>query len=76
SVDNLFANGPSAALTGPIARGDAETVAAHMEALDKAPPTVSALYVAAARRLIEIARERDLPEASVRALQSAIGSGP
>jgi len=74
SIDNVFANGPSAALTGPIVRGDAETVAAHMDALDEAPPTVAALYVAAARRLIEIARERDLPEASVRALESVLGS--
>ncbi len=72
SIDNVFANGPSAALTGPIVRGDAGTVAAHMHALDDAPPTVAALYVAAARRLIEIARERDLPEASVRALESAL----
>jgi predicted short-subunit dehydrogenase-like oxidoreductase (DUF2520 family) len=72
SLDNVFANGPSAALTGPVVRGDAGTVAAHMDALDDAPPTVAALYVAAARRLIEIARERDLSEASVRALKSAL----
>jgi hypothetical protein len=47
-------------------------VAAHLDALDAAPPTVAALYVAVARRLIEIARERDLSEVSVRALESVL----
>jgi predicted short-subunit dehydrogenase-like oxidoreductase (DUF2520 family) len=74
SVDNVFAHGTSAALTGPIVRGDAKTVAAHMEALETAPPDVAGLYVAAARRLIAIARERDLSGGSVRALESALGS--
>jgi len=72
SLEHVFAAGPSAALTGPIVRGDAATVAAHMDALDEAPPTVTALYVAAARRLIEIARDRDLSDASVRALESVL----
>jgi predicted short-subunit dehydrogenase-like oxidoreductase (DUF2520 family) len=33
SVDNAFASGPAAALTGPVARGDVATVAAHLDAI-------------------------------------------
>jgi predicted short-subunit dehydrogenase-like oxidoreductase (DUF2520 family) len=33
SVDNVDALGPVAALTGPVARGDADTVARHLEVL-------------------------------------------
>lgn len=69
SVENAVTAGPRAALTGPIARGDAATVAEHMDALNDAPATVVALYRAAARHLLELARERGLPEANVRALE-------
>ncbi len=37
------------ALTGPVARGDAGTVAAHLEALSRAAPEARAAYVAMAR---------------------------
>jgi predicted short-subunit dehydrogenase-like oxidoreductase (DUF2520 family) len=33
TVDNVAALGPSAALTGPVARGDSDTVRAHLDAL-------------------------------------------
>lgn len=48
SLDNALALG-DAALTGPVARGDAQTVAAHLEALDIAAPGARAAYVAMAR---------------------------
>ena len=44
-----------AALTGPIARGDAETVAAHLEALREQAPELLPLYQALAERTMEIA---------------------
>lgn len=72
SLDNALDSGPQAALTGPIARGDAATVAAHMKAMGSVAPTVAALYEAAAGHLVELARQRGLPEASVRALQSVL----
>lgn len=37
SLDNALSMGPQAALTGPIARGDARTVAAHLAALASTP---------------------------------------
>jgi predicted short-subunit dehydrogenase-like oxidoreductase (DUF2520 family) len=39
-----------AALTGPVARGDAETVAAHVRTLHRVAPEVLPSYLAMARR--------------------------
>lgn len=51
TVDNVEAMGARAALTGPAARGDAETIARHVAALDPSErPTYQAM-VAEARRL-------------------------
>ena len=75
ALDNVLANGARSALTGPVARGDATTVARHLDALADAPPTVSALYQAVARHLVEIAKERGLTDLKARALESALG-GP
>lgn len=38
---------PCRALTGPVQRGDVETVSRHLEALRSAPETVQQLYRAA-----------------------------
>ncbi|GAB2661713.1 DUF2520 domain-containing protein [Gordonia jinhuaensis] len=49
ALRNVLELGP-AALTGPVARGDAQTVAAHLEALGEADPGVAEGYRAMARR--------------------------
>jgi predicted short-subunit dehydrogenase-like oxidoreductase (DUF2520 family) len=49
--------GPAAALTGPVRRGDAETVAAHLRAL---PPGERELYVLLAREALRLALEAGL----------------
>ena len=72
TLDNALGSGPQAALTGPIARGDAATVAAHREALRNVDPTVAKLYEAAAGHLLELAKQRGLSDASVRALQEVL----
>ena len=51
SLDNALRFG-DAGLTGPVARGDADTVAAHVAALDAEPaasPAATAAYIAMAR---------------------------
>jgi predicted short-subunit dehydrogenase-like oxidoreductase (DUF2520 family) len=48
SLDNALASG-DAALTGPVARGDAGTVAAHLTELADLPDDVAAAYRAQAR---------------------------
>jgi predicted short-subunit dehydrogenase-like oxidoreductase (DUF2520 family) len=48
ALDNALRLG-DAALTGPVARGDADTVASHIEALRAAAPEVLPAYLALAR---------------------------
>lgn len=48
ALDNTLRGG-DAALTGPVARGDAGTVAAHLEALRRVAPEAVPAYVAMAR---------------------------
>lgn len=50
-LDNALRDGP-AALTGPISRGDADTVRAHLGVL---PPAVCETYVVLARATVDIA---------------------
>lgn len=58
TLANARAIGVGAALTGPITRGDAGTLEAHLEALGRLAPGVVDLYLAAARRELRIAEER------------------
>ena len=54
TVENWAAHGPEAALTGPVARGDEDTVARQREAVaDRAPELVEAFDV-----LVEATRAR------------------
>jgi predicted short-subunit dehydrogenase-like oxidoreductase (DUF2520 family) len=48
ALDNALRSG-DAALTGPVARGDAGTVAAHLRELERVSPEALAAYVAMAR---------------------------
>ncbi len=57
TVDNVAAVGPAAALTGPIARGDVHTVAAHLAALDATAPDLAELYRQLGRRTVRLARK-------------------
>jgi predicted short-subunit dehydrogenase-like oxidoreductase (DUF2520 family) len=53
TLDNVAELGPAAALTGPVARGDWETVKRHRAALDPAERAAYDALVAAARRLVD-----------------------
>lgn len=72
SVDNVLRTG-DAALTGPVSRGDASTVAAHREALAASP--VQAAYLAMARRTADraLASGRLTPEAGEQLLALLAG---
>ena len=65
--------GPAAALTGPVRRGDVETVVAHLSALG---PEDRKLYVLLAREALRLAREAGLPpEAAARMARALEESG-
>jgi predicted short-subunit dehydrogenase-like oxidoreductase (DUF2520 family) len=69
TLDNALALGPDAALTGPIVRGDAETVARHLHALRC--PSEREIYLALARATLRLARPR-LDEVHFQALSSLL----
>ena len=63
--------GPAAALTGPVRRGDAATVAAHLEVL---AGDDRQLYVLLAREALRLAAEAGLDSAAVARVAQVLGS--
>ena len=61
-VEQTLANarvlGVGPALTGPVTRGDATTLRAHLASLERLAPDAVELYLAAARREIRMVEER------------------
>ncbi len=58
TVENLGSVGLPAALTGPVARGDVDTVRMHLEALRHAAPELLAPYAAASLHAVTIAERK------------------
>lgn len=77
ALDNALRAGDSA-LTGPVARGDAGTVAAHVRELRKVSPDTAAAYVAMARLTADRALAAGLlkPEAAEALLDVLAGGNP
>jgi len=61
TVSNGLERGPVPALTGPIERGDRETIASHLQALAAVPERIGALYRAAGLQTLDMARRSGLP---------------
>jgi predicted short-subunit dehydrogenase-like oxidoreductase (DUF2520 family) len=61
--------GPAAALTGPVRRGDVETVMAHLAALG---PADRALYLLLAREALRLAREAGLSDEAAARMAGAL----
>lgn len=57
TLDNIGRLGPAGALTGPIQRGDGETVAVHLRALEKSAPDLRSLYCALGDRTLDLATQ-------------------
>lgn len=74
TVDNIERMGPDAALTGPVVRGDADTVRAHLSAL---PDEMRASYRENARRALALARRSGrLPEDRAVAIEAVLDEDP
>jgi predicted short-subunit dehydrogenase-like oxidoreductase (DUF2520 family) len=72
---NLASLGVPDALTGPVARGDVETVRGHLAALRRSAPDLLPSYVAMARRAAVVAREKgSLDAAAGDALEMALAA--
>jgi predicted short-subunit dehydrogenase-like oxidoreductase (DUF2520 family) len=69
AVENVAARGPAAALTGPIARGDADTVALHLARLSGAERS---LYCLLGREALSLARQRGIDPAAAERLDALL----
>jgi len=58
TLQNMETLGTTDALTGPIARGDVETIRGHIEAMQKKTPELLGLYKELARHTISLARDK------------------
>ncbi len=65
TLENLQERGAGAALTGPVARGDAAVIASHLEALGRDAPDAALVYRALLDPLVKIAREHQLTESEM-----------
>ena len=72
SLENTLRAGPAAALTGPIERGDAGTIAAHLRALESVPESTRTLYRAAGMETLDIARRRGLSAGVASAIEQLL----
>lgn len=68
TVEALARQGLPKALTGPVARGDAGIVAAHLAALQAKAPDLLPIYVTCARQALRLARAKGLGVKQVREL--------
>lgn len=57
TLDHLLADGPAAALTGPVVRGDTGTVAGHLRALHANAPELTGMYCALSLHLVHLAEQ-------------------
>ena len=66
TLDNVFEVGTSAALTGPIARGDAEVVRTQLDALRATDPELAEVYRALGTLALDLSRRQgSAPPASL-----------
>jgi predicted short-subunit dehydrogenase-like oxidoreductase (DUF2520 family) len=72
TLDNLVREGPLQGLTGPVLRGDSETVARHLAVL---PEEVARLYRELGGTALDLARRRGLDEASVARVAQTLSTG-
>jgi predicted short-subunit dehydrogenase-like oxidoreductase (DUF2520 family) len=59
TLENVTKLGPAKALTGPIVRGDAQTVARHLDALNKCDGILRDFYRIAGKWTLQLAQARD-----------------
>lgn len=79
AASNIQTAAPEGALTGPLRRGDVETVAIHLRALRDEPPALAA-YIALSRAAIPLARRAGTDAAALdeieRELERRLGEAP
>jgi predicted short-subunit dehydrogenase-like oxidoreductase (DUF2520 family) len=65
TIDNIFALGTTRALTGPVARGDADVLAHQLAALTALDPRIAEAYRALNHIALDLARAQGGASATV-----------
>ena len=74
TLNNVESLGIHRALTGPIVRGDIDTITSHIEAIKTRAPQLLFLYKALGNRTVGVAKAREeLGEAIVHKIQTLLG---
>ncbi len=73
TIEAIERQGPANAATGPVVRGDAETVAAHLELLSQHAPHLLPLYRQLTESSLPLAREKGVAEPQLEQLKRTIG---
>lgn len=60
TLENIYLNGIQKSISGPIARGDAETIQLHMDSIDSKVKEDKQLYSLLGKKLCEIVRENHM----------------
>lgn len=77
TVDNALGGSPEQALTGPIARGDVDTVATQLAQLQAAAPQLLALYRTLGLQTVAIAaRQNAASDTALRQLEALLKKDP
>uniref|UniRef100_A0A831X8D8 DUF2520 domain-containing protein n=1 Tax=Thermorudis peleae TaxID=1382356 RepID=A0A831X8D8_9BACT len=72
TVENIERLGTAQALTGPVARGDVETVRRHVSALAGRFPELLGLYREITRQTVALAEQRGLDRVTAQAILEAV----
>lgn len=73
TLANVSRLGPARSLTGPLARGDVETIGAHIQALERIDAEMAGMYKAVSAWGLKLVEEAgELPEATVRRMKGML----
>jgi len=74
TMNDLFRSGARQSITGPVVRGDTQTIEAHIEAITATHPEDVEVYRVLARTVLELAQERgDLDETTMLRFRDLLG---
>lgn len=65
TVENIIKLGPQRALTGPIARGDVETITNHLQSLEKSNQPAAVTYRQLGKMTLELAKKEKLTDPAI-----------
>jgi predicted short-subunit dehydrogenase-like oxidoreductase (DUF2520 family) len=72
TLDNISENGVAPSVTGPIVRGDTNTVELHLAALARRKPDLLPLYIALANASLPLAAQIGIGDRPLKELQKLI----